>query len=372
MLWKTVCAHPERAAIVQGGKRITYNELHDLSGRCAAGLRLLHVGPGDCVAFVLPNCPEFVASFLACAWLRAVLLPLDPKCSGDELRHLLADVQARAVITGPSGASALAGTGASVVTFEQLIRSPADPMPADQFSGPVLYLYTSGSTAVRKRLCCTQENLYWEAYNFVETVGLTSADNILCTIPLWHSYGIGNCLLDALYTGSTLVLTEADDVPFAARCRRVFELIQEEAIRFFPGVPYQFQILASLPDRRSSDLACLRLCISSGDVLSRHTYDRFMMRYALPIRSLYGSTEAGSIAINVDPDGHVEPGSVGPPLRNVAIEIRDAEGRVLPTGMDGEIWVKSPTIPPSGYDNRGELNHGVFRGGFTKREIWGI
>jgi long-chain acyl-CoA synthetase len=101
-------------------------------------------------------------------------------------------------------------------------------------------------------------------------------------------------------------------------------------------------------------------------VLPRQTYDRFLERFSVPIRSLYGSTEAGSIAINTDPDTQMGAGSLGPPLRNVAIEIRDAEGKELPAGVDGEIWVKSPTIPPSGYDNRNDLTHEIFRAGFYK------
>ena len=100
--------------------------------------------------------------------------------------------------------------------------------------------------------------------------------------------------------------------------------------------------------------------------MPRGTYDRFLERFGLPIRSLYGSTEAGSIAINTDPDGEMEAGSLGPPLRNVAIAIRDAEGQELPAGVDGEIWVKSPTIPASGYDNRSDLTHEAFRAGFYK------
>jgi long-chain acyl-CoA synthetase len=62
----------------------------------------------------------------------------------------------------------------------------------------------------------------------------------------------------------------------------------------------------------------------------------------------------------------MEAGPLGPSLRNVAIEIRDAEGNELPAGVDGEIWVKSPTIPPSGYDNRNDLTHEDFRAGFYK------
>jgi long-chain acyl-CoA synthetase len=371
MLSKAVQANARKAAIVHGGRRIRYDELVELAGQYAAGLRQLGAGAGDCVTVVLPNCPEFVASFFACARRRAVMLPLDPRETRDNLQRLVNDTQAKVVITDSQRAGALAGTSAIVIEHEALLGRPADSIPASEFRGPALYLYTSGSTDARKRVCCTQENLYWEARNFAETVRLTAAHNILCAIPLWHSYGIGNCLLDAVYSSATLVLLEADDVPFAGRCRRVLELIRQEKIRFYPGVPYQFQILAALPDCPQADLAGLKLCVSSGDVLPRPTYDRFLERFGVPIRSLYGSTEAGSIAINTDPDGQVEAGSLGPPIRNVAIEIKDAEGKELPAGVDGEIWVKSPTIPPCGYDNRNELTHETFRSGFYKTGDFG-
>jgi long-chain acyl-CoA synthetase len=364
LLTRAVNADPSRAAIVQGGRRLRYDELHALAVCCAAGLRRLGVGAGDCVAVALPNGPEFVAGLFACARLRAVMLPLNPRESGEELRRLVADARGKVVIADTQRAGLLAGTGAAVVAFEALLSHPAAPMPPGRFDGPVLYLYTSGSTDARKRLCCTQENLYYEALNFVETMGLTAADNILCTIPLFHSYGIGNCLLDAVYAGSTLVLTEPDEIPFAARCQEVLRLIREEAVRFFPGVPYQFQVLAALPDDARPDLTPLRLCVSSGDVLPRRTYELFLERYGLPIRSLYGSTEAGSVAINTDPPATMRPGSLGPPLKNVSIRIRDESSGELPDGESGQVWVRSPVIPPTGYDNRPDLTAQVFRGGY--------
>jgi long-chain acyl-CoA synthetase len=366
ILRNAVERNPAKAAIVQGRRRICYEELEALSARCAAGLKRLGVSAGDCVAVALPNGPEFVTSLFACARLRAVMAPLNPQSSRQELARFVGDAQAKVAITDAPRAELLAGTNATVVEADALLVHADDPIPEGQFHGRAVYLYTSGSTDSWKRLCCTQENLYYEAHNFVETVGLTADDNILCTIPLHHSYGLGNCLLDAVYAGSTLVLLEFEDIPFVARCRRVLQLIREEAVRFYPGVPYQFQILAALPDCPQADLASLKLCVSSGDVLPRQTYDRFLERYGVPIRSLYGSTEAGSIAINTDPNGQLEASSLGPPLRNVAIEIRDAEGKELPAGVDGEIWVKSPTIPPSGYDNRSDLTHETFRAGFYR------
>jgi long-chain acyl-CoA synthetase len=364
MLTRAVQADPARAAVVQGNRRVRYDELLALSARLAAGLRGLGVGVGDCVAVALPNCPEFVAGLFGCALRRAIMLPLDPRQAAAELSSLVADAGARVVLADSRGLPAGAAASVPAVDVATLLQAPADTVPAELFRGPTLYLYTSGSTTTRKRLCCTQENLHYEALNFAETMRLTAADNILCTIPLHHSYGLGNCLLDAVYAGSTLVLTETDEVPFAARCPRLLRLIAAEAIRFYPGVPYQFQALAGLPAGQGAPLTGLRLCVSSGDVLPHRTYERFLHRFGIPIRSLYGSTEAGSIAINTDPGGQMEAGSLGLPLRNVTIAIRDAEGKDLPAGVDGEIWVRSPTIPPTGYDNRPDLTQKAFRAGF--------
>jgi long-chain acyl-CoA synthetase len=364
MLLKAVEADPARAAVVQGGRRVRYGELQALSARCAAGLRGFGVGAGDCVAVALPNGPEFIACLFGCAMRRAIMLPLDPRNTAAERASLVADARARVVIADSLEPRPGPAMGARVVDIAALLQSPADAVPAEPFLGPALYLYTSGSTDTRKRLCCTQENLYYEALNFVETVGLTAADNLLCTIPLHHSYGLGNCLLDAVYAGSTLVLTEADDAPFAARCRQVLRLIREEAIRFYPGVPYQFQVLAALPEDAGTALRELKFCVSSGDVLPRRTYERFRERFGVPIRSLYGSTEAGSIAVNTDPPEAIQFGSLGPPLKNVAIRICDEGGREVPDGESGQIWVKSPVLPPTGYDNQPELTAQVFRVGY--------
>jgi long-chain acyl-CoA synthetase len=362
MLRKAVEADPARAAVVQGSRRIRYDTLDELAGRAASGLRRLGVGVGDCVAVVLPNGPEFVAALFACARLRAVMLPLHPRLTGEELRQFVADARARVVIA--EAAEFPKEMGAAVREFASLLKYAAEPLPSDPYDGPALYLYTTGSAAARKRLCCTQRNLVYEALNFVETVGLTAADNILCTIPLSHSYGVGNCLLDAVYAGSTLVLPESDDVPFAAICPRLLELVREEDIRFYPGVPYQLDLLSALPGPPRGELPGLKLCVSSGDVLPQRTFERFLERFGVPIRSLYGSTEAGSICVNTVPAAAVRYGCLGAPLKNVTIRIRDGAGRDLPAGENGRIWVKSPVIPPTGYDNRPDLSAQVFRDGY--------
>ena len=388
MLERVAHATPDKAAVVQGEKRVSYLSLFEQSISLSTGLQQLGVGRGDCVAVLLPNCAEFVISLFACARLGAVLLPLNPHYTHQELKRFIFDGQPRVIITEGerevlckeivvSGQlkSKVVVSGASNKDSLQLSELLDTTALADAVSGvaedKVLYLYTSGSTSEYKRLCCTQQNLYYEALNFVETIGLTADDSILCTVPLYHSYGLGNGLLDAVYTGATLVLLEPElengkiiDVPFSSRLPHILSLIEKENIRFLPAVPYQFLALAQSEECDAAALSGLKWCVSSGDVLPESTYDLFLERFGIAIRSLYGSTEAGSICINTQPTEDMVFGSLGEPLKNVEIEIRDAEGNCLPKAVDGAIWVKSPVIPPSGYDNRPELSEATFIDGF--------
>jgi long-chain acyl-CoA synthetase len=357
MLRKSVAANPTKTAIVQGARRLSYFELERAAGRYAGMLRHAGVGRGETVAVVLPNCPEFVISFFAIARVHAVMLPLNPAYTPEELRRFLADRPVRLVIADAERESLCrtAGNEAPVVVIEDGAAFAEELVGETVFSGDALLLHTSGSTDSSKRVCCTQENLYFEAHNFVESVGINAEDTILCTIPLYHSYGLGNGLLDAAYTGATLVLEPDATAPFAARHEKVLGLLRAERIRVYPGVPFQFEVLATSTEDVGAAFRDVRWCISSGDVLSKRTFDRFLARTGHPIRSLYGSTEAGSISMDVGKPSDVRFGTLGAPLKNVTVEVR---------GESSQIWVKSPVIPPRGYDNHPGANETVFRDGF--------
>lgn len=384
LLVRAVRRDPDKLAIVQGPRRLRYGELAEEVARCAAGLASLGVAAGDGVALALANGPEFVVGLLAAARLRAIVLPLNPQFREEEMLQLLRDAPPRVLVADATSvavcrhaaremgsAMALIGVGAAggLPDFAALGRTlSAMAPPPEPWQGPALWLSTSGTTDSYKRVCCTQRNLYYEALNFVETLGLVAEDTILCTIPLYHSYGLGNALLDALYLGATLAMPESSreqgEPPFASRAAQVLDLVARERVRFWPGVPHQFRVLAAWPREAAADIGSLRLCVSSGDVLPRATFEAFRDRWGLPVRSLYGSTEAGSIAIDARPDGEVQFGTLGQALKNVEIEIRGPDAEPVATGETGAIWVRSPVIPPTLYENRPEANARVFRGGF--------
>ena len=357
---------PAKAAVVSGARRLSYGGLLEETERWATGLHGRGLREGDTLAVVLPGGVDFVIAFFAAMRLGVVLLPLNPHFTETELERFLRDGRARLIITDAKRqglcaevAARLEGSPAVLLAeleFESL-DARAVPAPAvTRRTGPALFLYTSGSTDTFKRVLCTQENLYYEAHNFVSTLDLGPDDNILCAIPLYHSYGVGNGLLDAVCQAATLVILESgedeSEGPFGSRLGRVFKLIAREHVRVYPGVPHQFAALAAHGAAGAGDLSGLRFCVSSGDVLPRDTFERFLARYGHPIRSLYGSTEAGSVAIDASPAAEVVYGSLGRPLANVSLDIRDGEGVSLPSGRAGAIWIRSPVIPDPVYDNR--------------------
>jgi len=357
MLRQSVARNPGKTALVQGDRRISYREMEIQAARLAGAVKDCGTKEGDAVAVWLPNGIEFVIAFFALARLRAIMLPVYPASTAEEVRRILSDRPARLFLTDPARAPRCReiAPDVPVLIAQEGIEGGNARDCTEDFEGPALCLYTSGSTDSFKRLCCTQKNLFFEARNFSGATRIGPDDTILCTIPLHHSYGLGNCLLDAAYAGATLVFESEAGTPFAARHEAILELLRTEQVRIYPGVPFQYGILASSSADVRGVFRDVRWCLSSGDLLPQRTFDRFLRRSGHSIRSLYGSTEAGSIAMDCGPAGDVRFGSLGKPLDNVTIELR---------GEAGEIWVKSPTIPPGGYENRPELNPAVFREGF--------
>jgi long-chain acyl-CoA synthetase len=139
------------------------------------------------------------------------------------------------------------------------------------------------------------------------------------------------------------MLSGATLIPLAQFERRaVGRIIQEHAATIFIGVPFMFAMLAETRWPQPVDFASLRLCISSSAPLRPNTCVRFHERYGIHVRQLYGSTETGSIAVNLSPRPEEFIESVGTPLEGVTVDIFSEDRRVLPPGEVGDIGIKSP------------------------------
>ena len=113
---------------------------------------------------------------------------------------------------------------------------------------------------------------------------------LFCAIPLFHTYGMGACLTTFVRTGSTLVIMEEPN-PFILNRGRALELLERHRVTIFPGVPFNFRLLADAADE--ADLSSLRACFSAGTALATTAFLGFHERYGVAVRQLYGSTETG-------------------------------------------------------------------------------
>jgi long-chain acyl-CoA synthetase len=193
-------------------------------------------------------------------------------------------------------------------------------------------------------------------------VGIGPEDRIFVTVPLFHSYGMGFCLLAAAGTGAALILLEEPN-PFLLRRQRALELLESERVTIFPGVPFNFRLLAEAPN--GGDLSSLRLCFSAGTALPRASFDAFAQKFGVPVRQLYGCTEAGTLTANVDPDPVATFESVGTPVGEVKVQILDEDGVGVEAGEVGEVAVSSPALT-GGYSDMAELNKVAFKDGYFR------
>lgn len=364
MLYETVSRHPSAVAVEAGDLRLSYAELLQRVDQMAATLAERGIKSGDKVLLLLPNCADYPAAVFGVARLSAVVVPVNHAYQAKELRFYLDDSRASVVIT----TDALRTLHAELI--EEVCPGCVVLTPADAYAmgtdstqgnwpsvqGEGLYQYSSGSTGTPKRVPRTQENLIREADNFVATTGINADDRILTVVPLFHAHGFGNCMLAAARTGATLVILATFNP------QRVMTTLREKNITVFPGVPFMFAIMADSASIDACALPQLRLAFSAGAALAEETYQAFLAKFGVPIRQLYGSTETGSVAINLRDTENGRWASIGAPMQNVQVEIFDEQGQSVPPDVAGEIIIRSPAMT-TGYANLEAVNRESFRDG---------
>jgi len=388
MLSDTVVKNPQKTAVVFGGTRLSYQELYSRVVGFGSGLTSIGIGPSDCIAVILPNRVEFVVAFFTAARLQSLFLPLNPLLKRDEIAQAIRECSVRAILTDTPhwdlcrGAIAAAQRPVDVILIDASCSQARDfsslilpvratsAVPYPPAAIDLLVQYSSGSTGRPKRIHRTQQSLFCESEQLTTSAAITSDDSILCFVPMFHAHGLGNCLLAAARSGATLVILDAVaqdgqavDGTYVSCCQRICHLVESERITILPGVPYMFDALAEAPLDSSVSLSSVRLCFSAGNFLPRKTFDRFLQRFGIPIRQLYGCTEAGSVCLNLDQDVVTTWSSVGRPLCGVEVRILDEQARELPAESVGEIVFRSPAAAKE-YVDRPDVNREAFRDGY--------
>lgn len=374
-LYRHAEERPEQTAVVYAEERISFASLVERVERLADGLARQGIGPGDSVGLVLRDDPWFLTAFHALTALGARVVPANPAFKAPELDFWFRSTEVKAVVSDDRNAGVcerivaslpgdarviVSGAGHGKALTLQEVAAAGTPKRLDPRAPeePFVCQFSSGSTGRPKSLDRTHGQCEAEAEAYLG-LGLGPEDRILAAVPLFHTWGMGACIFGSAIAGATLVILE-DPHPFLLRRHRALELLESERITFFPGVPFNFRLLAEAPGE--ADLSSLRLCFSAGMALPREAFEAFGNRFGVLVRQLYGSTETGMIAANLDSDPVATFESVGAPVKGVELEIVDEGGELVPNGEIGEVTVASPAMT-AGYRGLDELNKEAFRGG---------
>ncbi len=367
---------PERPALVFRDRCLTYRDLDRRVRAASALLATMGIGAGSRVVLMCPNVPEFGVGYLGVLTAEATVVPLNPLLKPEEVRYILGDSGAAAMVALEASlpllraARAGLGRGCPILTLDgpaageagdvSLPESGADVSGVRAATGAAedvaVCLYTSGTTGRPKGALLSHRNLIANVQSFRSVLHVGEEDVFLAALPLFHAYGATVLFLEPLSMGATIVV-EPRFVPEA-----ILRAIVQHRVTLFAGVPSMYAVLAASP-RLGGDLSSLRLCISGGAPLPVAVAEAFEAKYGVPIYEGYGPTECAPVLTVNPPLGKRKLGSVGPPIPQVELRVVDDRGNTVPPGEVGEIVARGPNVM-QGYLNRPAETADVLRDGW--------
>ena len=354
------------------GRWYRSGELFERSRRIGAGLSKLGIAAGERVVVTMANSPEVGIAYQALWRAGAVVTPASFLLSVEELRHVVSDSEAVAVITTPEFADKVSEAAAGLDGVRFVISSgeveglvplssleEAEPAEIVARSDDELaaLMYTGGTTGRAKGVMLTHANLDYAGRAGFEASYVPGVNRGLASLPLSHSYGLLVTIASLHHPerGVGVLLRWFDPVAF-------LELIAEHQLQQTAVVPTMLQILLSQP-LENYDLSSLRFVTSGGAPLAPEVAEQFIRRVpGASIRQGYGLTETAAL-ISSSPVGREKPGSVGLPVPGTELRIVDDQDRVLPAGEVGEISARSPGVM-RGYWHSPEVSAEALRDGW--------
>lgn len=366
--------HPERLAAICGDRRTTYAELHTHVVQLAGGLHAAGVGRGDRVLMLGFNTDRFLAAIYATWWLGAVFTPLNYRWSADELAFALLDSGASVLLLDDAFVSMLPalrekaqvsptvvviGDGvvpAGASRYEDLMARGA-PFEDAYVGGdtPALLLYTGGTTGRSKGVLLSHGGLFGATLGSMTISERAPGAVCLHALPMFHAGGIA-ALLQAMVGQCTQVMLPAfEPAAFLA-------LIEHERVTEAALVPTMIKRVVDHPDIHSRDLSSLeRLYYGASPIDATLLEQTIACLPGVGLTQFYGMTETSAIAVALPAWCHGSESrargrhlAAGLPTLSAEVRVVNAEGRDVPMGEVGEVWLRGPGVM-LGYWNLPEL-----------------
>ncbi|MGO4394373.1 long-chain-fatty-acid--CoA ligase [Variovorax sp. M-6] len=375
--------YPEKPAYLFFGRALPYAELRQQAVAIAGWLQAAGVGKGDRVLLQMQNCPQFVVAYYAIVRADAVVVPVSPMNTVEELRHYLEDAQATAAICTADVAatlcSAIGGLGDGAAPAVLVTRyADALPMPpASQDIPPeleamlltehalpagcerwtdalarsltprphearpsdmVMLPYTSGTTGRPKGCIHTHETLMPNALAGAMWPQMSASSCSLAALPMFHITGLVFGVLSNVYLGATAVVMPRWNRELAGRW------IAEYGVTHFACIPTMVIDMFASPNYRSFGLEALCNLIGGGSAMPQAVAERLKQEFDIDFAEGYGLTETAAMTL-INPIERAKLQCLGIPIFGNDVRIVDPEtGVELPTGQAGEIVLRGATV----------------------------
>ncbi len=351
---------PERLAVVEASRSLTYQQLETVVGETQSWLRESGVRPGDRVLLVCENCRAFVVIFLALTGMDAWPVLANARLSAREIDDIRDHCGARRVIymagVPPHAAqhakrhSAIieerAGLG-SIGVGQLNEKVQPEPIAKNSADRVAALIYTSGTTGLPKGVVLTHRNLLFIAAVSAQIRSLIPDDRLYGVLPMSHAVGLSVVLLGTLLSGATLYLSPRFD-PVAA-----LAALERDRLTIVLGVPAMFALLVDYAKEKKLagplKFPALRIISSSGAPLQMVVKSAVESLFGMPLHNGYGVTECSPTIAQARVDEPRSDLSVGRVLPGVEIRLVDTDGQNVGDGEVGELWVRGPNVAKGYY-----------------------
>src|ERR1051325_5095196 len=321
LLDQTARRWPEKAALIDGNRIVSYAELVEQTAAFASQLRTLRLPPGCRVGLCCPNSVEYVALTFALWRIGAIVVPIPMECAKQEMLDLAATMQIEAILSQKSLGQSLA------LSAECFFTRLTPDLRADNHGLNVAFIrFTSGTTNVRKGVVLTHETIRDRIAAANEALRVGPQDTVMWCLPMAHHFLITIVLY--LSQGATIVLAPL------VLARSYLEAVNRWRGTVLYAAPFHYALLAR--DNSGADLSSVRRAVSTTCALPEAVAKDFFARFQQPLTQGLGIMELGLVSLNTaDPQQRWN--SVGRPLEGFRVRILapDENG-------NGEVAVSGP------------------------------
>jgi len=332
----------KKVAINHAGGEVTYDELHRLAAGAGRALLDHGVRREERVLIVAYDSPGWVAAFLGAGLIGAVPVPVNPLLQrSEDYDHYIEDSLARVIVVDGNTDEKLKAAADRAQARPRIVRTdhiqPSDELApaATRRDDMAFWLYSSGSTGKPKAVVHLQHDIPYTCVTYAEKVlGIKKSDTTFSTTGLFHAYGFGNNLTFPYWVGASTVLHAGRNTP-----QTVLDTIEKRKPTLFFSAPTLYNAILNFEGSRQRDLSSIRHCVAAAESLPAEVWKRWKEAYGLTIIDGVGSTEMLHIYCSNRVDD-VRPGSSGKPVPGYELKILDPDGKPVPAGEAGDLYVK--------------------------------